>query len=88
MMDDSIASARREEKIESAEVRAHVEMKRPTEIFEAISAFRNEMAALCEKHGTDPLDIECMIESLTDWHKAIERDVRGGIFVGSLEWMA
>ena len=87
-MDDSIASARREEAIESAEVRAHVEMKRATEIFQAISALKDEMCALCEKHGTDPLDVACMIENLTEWHHAIERDVRRGCFTGALEWMA
>ena len=88
MMDDTIASAHREEAIEAAEVAAHVGMKRTMEIFEAICAFRNEMSALCEKHGTDPLDVACMIENLTEWHHAIERDVRRGCFTGALEWMA
>lgn len=88
LMDDSIASARREEAIERAEVAAHLGMKRPTEIFETISALRNEMTALCLKHVADPLYVARMIEALTDWHHAIERDVRRGCFTGGLEWMA
>jgi hypothetical protein len=87
-MDDSIASARREEAIETAEVAAYVGMKRPTEIFDTINKLKDEMTALCEKHGTDPLDVACMIENLTEWHHAIERDVRRECFTGSLEWMA
>jgi hypothetical protein len=88
LMDDSIASARREEAIERAEVAAHLGMQRPTEIFNAINKLKDEMTALCVKHGTDPLDVACMIENLTEWHHAIERDVRRGCFTGGLEWMA
>lgn len=87
-MDDSIASARREEAIERAECAAHDGIKRATEIFDTINKLKDEMTALCEKHGTDPLDVACMIENLTDWHKAIQRDVRRECFTGSLAWMA
>lgn len=88
MPDDSIASARREEAIERAECAADSALKRPSEIVKAILSHRDEMAALCEKHGTDPLDIECMLENLAEWHSAIQRDVRKDAFTGDLEWHA
>ena len=87
-MDDSIANARREEAIERAECAAHDGMKRATEIFDTINKLKDEMTALCEKHRTDPLDVACMIENLTEWHGAIERDVRRECFTGDLEWHA
>lgn len=92
LMDDSIASARREAAIEEAEVKAHAGMKRADAIYNEFKALfdkhKDEMAALCEIHCTEALDIACALESLTDWHRAIQRDVRRECFTGSLEWMA
>jgi hypothetical protein len=91
-MDDTIASARREMAIEQAKTKAAAGMKRADAIYAEIKAVidkhKDEMAALCEVHCTNPADIACMIENLTDWHGAIARDVRRECFTGSLEWMA
>lgn len=87
-MDDSIASARREEAIERAEVQAFNAMKRPTAIFDelkaAIDKHKDEMTALAD----DATYAERMMESLKDWHKVAEQSVRKENFTGSLEWMA
>lgn len=72
--------------LESAEEQSFVRMKAVNAIVADILKHRDAMVALSKYHGTDPLDVLCMVENLTDWAGAIEREIRGETHQGSIEF--
>ena len=73
-------------RLETAEAESFSRMKPVNEIVAIILRHRDAMVALSKHHGTDPLDVLCMVENLTDWAGAIEREIRGETHQGSIEF--
>ena len=72
--------------LESAEDSAFGRMKPVNAIVSDILKHRDAMVALSKYHGTNPVDVICLIENLSEWAGAIERAIRSEEFQGSIEW--
>ena len=72
--------------LEAAEGNAFSRMKPVNAIVASILAHRDAMVALSKKHGTDQLDILCLVENLSEWAGAIQRAIRDEEFQGSLNY--